>query len=523
MDGTFTFFALGGEKPIDLKVDAKGDPVRKRQQHRKSRNGCGNCKRRKVKCDESQPSCLNCRKRGLECSVVGGNRVRTKSPEREVTMKDASQQCDLSPEVPYQQSFLSPDSASLSSVPSQQGIFGPESNSQSPLPPGDPSQQDIFAPTTSPTQYFLSSKQVWCRTALHPETIAELVSQYGEWGNVKKTDSVATSPVSSIPGNVDLILRRSLAERELILHFELFTSKCLPMSSTIWESEVLNDALHHDYLMSAVLLMAACHINHYLPKDDLSRRPLLHHFGNAISGLRMALQEELTPTSFNNIISCSFLLMLYSWTYIEAAPGVPVEVVEMFHDPVTLFYCLKDCIVSSQFLLSKTSWSRVFAYRPTEALEEYVRTNKFRDHEFGERMTHVALCGLRSRDPSCSSADNMNAIQRLGNALWAVKLSQGDLEGSGVADDINRYLFTWPPFCTKGFIQQVRDNNPTSLCILLYYYAAIVGILSEKTWWMKDRAWFMYPMLLQKLEGRCEECIAPARELAGENGRLMGF
>ncbi|KAL1978153.1 hypothetical protein VTN31DRAFT_1012 [Thermomyces dupontii] len=39
----------------------------KRRSHRKSRLGCGNCKRRRVKCDETQPHCERCRKYGITC------------------------------------------------------------------------------------------------------------------------------------------------------------------------------------------------------------------------------------------------------------------------------------------------------------------------------------------------------------------------------------------------------------------------------------------------------------------------
>ncbi|KAJ5121098.1 uncharacterized protein N7515_009059 [Penicillium bovifimosum] len=38
-----------------------------RRPHRKSRHGCAECKRRRVKCDEGRPSCSNCAKRHSEC------------------------------------------------------------------------------------------------------------------------------------------------------------------------------------------------------------------------------------------------------------------------------------------------------------------------------------------------------------------------------------------------------------------------------------------------------------------------
>ncbi|KAM5384332.1 hypothetical protein ACJZ2D_001637 [Fusarium nematophilum] len=41
-----------------------------RRPHRKSRNGCFNCKRRKVKCDEVKPACANCVRFGIPCDFA---------------------------------------------------------------------------------------------------------------------------------------------------------------------------------------------------------------------------------------------------------------------------------------------------------------------------------------------------------------------------------------------------------------------------------------------------------------------
>ncbi|CAM1505776.1 Fc.00g114130.m01.CDS01 [Cosmosporella sp. VM-42] len=40
-----------------------------RRTHTKSRTGCINCKRRKVKCDEAFPLCFNCNRNGVPCSL----------------------------------------------------------------------------------------------------------------------------------------------------------------------------------------------------------------------------------------------------------------------------------------------------------------------------------------------------------------------------------------------------------------------------------------------------------------------
>ena len=41
-----------------------------RKSHTKSRSGCADCKRRKIKCDEQRPECSNCRKHSISCSFV---------------------------------------------------------------------------------------------------------------------------------------------------------------------------------------------------------------------------------------------------------------------------------------------------------------------------------------------------------------------------------------------------------------------------------------------------------------------
>ncbi|CAG7938208.1 unnamed protein product [Penicillium salamii] len=54
--------------------------------HTKSRNGCDQCRTRRVKCDEQGPPCTNCTNRGLECTYLKvaarSNRTPPSNPER---------------------------------------------------------------------------------------------------------------------------------------------------------------------------------------------------------------------------------------------------------------------------------------------------------------------------------------------------------------------------------------------------------------------------------------------------------
>ncbi|KAF2633285.1 hypothetical protein BU25DRAFT_464243 [Macroventuria anomochaeta] len=56
---------------MDL-ATSSSDPTRgpakiKRKSHRKSRNGCARCKRRRIKCDETKPDCSKCVEFGIVC------------------------------------------------------------------------------------------------------------------------------------------------------------------------------------------------------------------------------------------------------------------------------------------------------------------------------------------------------------------------------------------------------------------------------------------------------------------------
>lgn len=56
-----------------------------RRPHRKSRNGCKQCKRRHQKCDEHRPACVNCSTANLDCSYLDQliSQQATTVPERE--------------------------------------------------------------------------------------------------------------------------------------------------------------------------------------------------------------------------------------------------------------------------------------------------------------------------------------------------------------------------------------------------------------------------------------------------------
>ncbi|OJD27307.1 hypothetical protein ACJ73_01300 [Blastomyces percursus] len=68
--------------------DAKG---RKRKAHKQSRRGCGNCKIRRVKCDEGRPGCEQCASFGVSCSYAPG--AADLQPSQSSTFQSAGYGC----------------------------------------------------------------------------------------------------------------------------------------------------------------------------------------------------------------------------------------------------------------------------------------------------------------------------------------------------------------------------------------------------------------------------------------------
>jgi hypothetical protein len=269
--------------------------------------------------------------------------------------------------------------------------------------------------------------------------------------------------------------------------------------------------------MSAVLLVAAAHINHYLPEHDPRRRTPLHHFSIALSGLRAALSMEITVSSLEPIISCGFLLFHYTWICIPQLNS-GMDVAAPFQEKISHLHGLKDCLMMVYDLFIKTTWKNVMRYSPKIALCNFLLEAGRKGDDLEGIFLHTVFCGLGTKLAVNASADNVLALSRLLIPLSVICLKSPESKES-IESDLHRYLFTWPTMCTKGFVQQVNEGNPTSLTILLYYYAAIVSVHSEKIWYMRDGATYMYRALLSKLDGRCDNCTTKPLALLIPSGQ----
>ncbi|KAJ5499294.1 hypothetical protein N7453_008345 [Penicillium expansum] len=100
-----------------------------RRSHRKSRSGCLQCKKRKVKCDESQPNCRNCEKHGVVCSFATPSTStvlstpQTDFAESPVSLSGPESIGSRTVRAPAQKSPALPSLSSLGPFPTTLAVF----------------------------------------------------------------------------------------------------------------------------------------------------------------------------------------------------------------------------------------------------------------------------------------------------------------------------------------------------------------------------------------------------------------
>ncbi|KAE9379483.1 hypothetical protein N431DRAFT_397868 [Stipitochalara longipes BDJ] len=516
MDGNFSFFALpdhAGTPPEKLQVDTEGNPLRKRQPHRKSRYGCATCKQRKVKCDETTPACLNCTKRNLQCSFKTPLRVKDVHPKRRIQATPNTGSPQIAPsgslvlldrrhkehsEVDF--SCIYPFSVSGRGVEVkdfwkcwQTAHRGPYAG----LPQIPPIQWlQMLEKHSRDHRGGVACPTCFARAGIRPEDRIEELN-----------DMEDVTPFCNL---IELVPNISPTEKDLLLHFEEFTSENLALSTSLWRTVVLRTALKCDFVKNAVLLVATAHKNHYSDPHHHSREVDLQYVSSTLSGLRSALNSEMTAANFEAIISATILFVHYVWAQMEQELNGDIDIALCFRQTSDHFHGLKDCIIVAQDVFMQTNWARVLLYSPRVNLERYLMESIPMSDKLERIFLHCTECGLGARMTANASENNMCAIRRLIIVLNVICISSPDIESSGLLPDIHRYLFTWPTsgrWSTKGFILQVGEGNPASLTILLYYYAAILRVYTKKIWWMRDGATKMFNKLRSKLDGHCSRCI----------------
>ncbi|KAL0932714.1 C6 zinc finger domain-containing protein [Colletotrichum truncatum] len=398
--------------------------------HKKSRNGCQQCKKRRVKCDESRP-CRNCVRHDVKCSLV------------------------LTPFAPQLPTVAeSPKPASEAANTATPRSVGETSTSSHPG-----SQRDRASPQLSSLREKVAAMQgLLSEFSAEMETLTQQTAHGG--------DNVSNSNQGESGESQNISPSDWLTDMKLVHHFTSNTAYTLSENRDfvhLWTTTVPEIAFAHDFLLHGILAVSAIHLAHLHPErreefTTISTR----HQTTALGQFSPRLNDigETNADAYVLHAVCIFLLNTYS----IANP----------HGPITS----KD--VAQSFILLqgiKSILTLPFAHRyiANGPLARWLYQSGMEPAVTGNYASKIDdLINLtRSMAPSEDTSTCQSALEGLKLTFAAVSAPTHRLG----------LVWRWAVSLPQSFLELMSQNHPMALVILMYY-AALVHAFERKLWYL---------------------------------------
>jgi hypothetical protein len=264
--------------------------------------------------------------------------------------------------------------------------------------------------------------------------------------------------------------------------------------------------------MHAIFAITAAHLQHLQPQEKRYRivalqslSQVLPVFRNAIGNI--AKSNEYSVEMGEALLACSMLLLQCAWdSGSEISHNHNLS--GFYHGVASI---IEACIhrVNGGFLF------QMLNYSPRRDIEQCMKSSGAVCNNEGV-FRHILTCTIISDiQPENPSTFN-DPVQGLSAILWALDSDRnGEL---GLEFAAARYLFTSPLWFPDPFVSLVKANDGRARAFLLYFFAAISKLRSERFWWMRKRALYLFGEISSSLGNKCTECTDRAHEIfRGEN------
>ncbi|KAF9871733.1 hypothetical protein CkaCkLH20_10667 [Colletotrichum karsti] len=398
--------------------------------HKKSRNGCQQCKKRRVKCDENRP-CRNCVRHDVKCSLV------------------------LTPFAPQLPAVTeSPKPAPEAASTATPGSVGDASSTSRPG-----SRRDRHSPQLTSLKEKVAAMQ-----GLLAEFTAEMDAMNNPGANDNDNSSASNRGECGDPQHIPQA--DWLTDMQLVHHFTSNTAHTLsenPDFVHLWTTTVPEIAFAHDFLLHGILAVSAIHLSYLNPEKREEYTTIsTRHQNIALSKFSPGLNDigENNADAYVLHAICIFLLNTYS----IAHP----------HGPITS----KD--VAQSFILLqgiKSILTLPFAYRyiSNGPLARWLYQGGVEPAVGGNFANKIddLLNLTRSMAPSEDTSMCQSALEGLKLTFAAVSTPS---HRSGL-------VWRWAVSLPQSFLELMSQNHPMALTILMYY-AALVHAFERKLWYL---------------------------------------
>ncbi|CAI6300515.1 unnamed protein product [Periconia digitata] len=396
--------------------------------HKKSRNGCKQCKARHVKCDENRP-CSNCARHGVSCSLVDPNAppIPTQSGDGNVIRKSSSKaQLTQPKKEPSEEN--SPQANSLGYVLN--------------------ATDESSSPSTSSDSFPFITKFVYRRDNQPSNLWIQDLHLMQHWITV---------------------VADKMSQRE--------------ESKSLWKTEWTKAAMTHNFLMHEILALSALHLAATNPAEQRMYHGLgIHHQDHALRGMRKVL-GTITEANASQLFATSILVSITVFAsrgqdamYPETdSEGLPISsTVSVFDDLADIFSLIQGIgfvISAGQIYVIRGPFAPMLAENTRETppqplfphlLERIPDLLHFLENECdleeGYRRELVAFVALMRE-----------------TLLHAMRPCQDNREA--------HFLFYWPLHLSPRFLNNIRDREQPALVVLMHW---AVGLYAAQT-----RHWYL--------------------------------
>ncbi|OHF03949.1 hypothetical protein CORC01_00811 [Colletotrichum orchidophilum] len=400
--------------------------------HKKSRNGCQQCKKRRVKCDESRP-CRNCVRHDVKCSLV----LTPFAPQLHPVNESPKPAQDAA-------SAATPGSVGGASTTSR-----PASRRERPLP-----QLSSLKDKAAAIQGLLSEFTAEV-DALNHQNVHENYSS--PTNGSSHGDSGDTHGISQADWLTDM---------QLVHHFTTTTAHTIsenPDFVYLWTTTVPQIAFANEFLLHGILAVAAIHRAHLNPeKRDENANLSVRHQNIALSQFSPGLSEigENNADAYVLHAICIFLLNTYS----IANPQGPITSKDVAQSFI-LLQGIKS-ILTLPFAHRYISNGPLARWLYQGGVEPAVGGN------FASKVDDL-LNLTRSMAPSDDTTTCQSALEGLKITFAAVSSPK---HRSGL-------VWRWAVSLPQPFLELMSQNHPMALVILMHY-AALVNATERNMWYL---------------------------------------
>lgn len=434
--------------------------LKPRKTHTKSRYGCDNCRRRRVKCDEQGPPCTNCILRRLDNCTYS----RVLPASLLANARRASESTLTASAGAQSQSHAGSSTGHVLPSPGQPGpsLNGP------PVPSSPGLSVDASAANS-------------INLPIHPAASAGV-------GIGIPSPSVGVSSGA----NVEAL--------ELMHQFtaETYQSLCVSESEIpTWQLLVPRLALQHRYLMHGILALASLHIATTRVSDDALAYidAGLEYHSLSLEPFRIVI-GNLTPENCDAAFAQSVVTTAISLA-LPQLTATRENAVRMTDNVLTVFELLQG-VKKILTIGQRQSWIHLGLFSQGEFWKKDSFTKLDPD-------TDAALDQLKALNESVSDSVSVDVINHLRHCFRKFTCSSDPAP-----------VLAWLAAVDKSFVECLRLRQPFALLVLAYW-GILLSELDGHRWWARNSGQalvleLMGGLSVQGQDPAWESCIAWVRQ-----------